>query len=102
MHTTKHGERRARKRCGISKKNVDKMRDLAYEYGLTREDVSRRLCRYMDAIRQNRKGTKVRLYKNFVWIFGKTALITVYPIPHEYQKAACTLLRRKCDVKTNS
>lgn len=97
VYTTNHAEQRIRKRCGLNKKSVDKTAQLAYEQGLTREDASRKLCRYMDAIAAGRKGTKIRLYHNFVWVFCGQALVTVYPIPHEFSKAAATLLRRKND-----
>lgn len=94
MYITTHAKRR-RGRTGLKKKTIDKIKDLAYENGVRRHDCHGRLRRYMDSVRYGRDETSVRLYNNFVWIFCDYALVTVYPIPAEYQQQAAKILRRK-------
>lgn len=94
MHLTTHARRR-RGRTGLKKKTLDEQTKKAYLEGLRRHEANGKLRRYMDAIRQGREETHVRIYGNMVWIFGGAVLITVYSLPHEYQKIAAKKLRRK-------
>lgn len=94
MHITDHARQRY-KRTGLPKRTIDNVVELAYTQGVTRHDCNGKLRRYVDSLRLGRKRTHVRLYNNFVWIFGDNALVTLYAIPSEYQVQAAKLLRRK-------
>lgn len=94
MHLTNHARRR-RGRTGLKKKTLDEQAGKAYTLGLRRYDVNGKLRRYMDSLRYGRNETKVRIYGNMVWIFKGNVLITVYPLPHEYQVIAAKKLRGK-------
>lgn len=101
MRLTRHATRRLRQRAGLNKKSLDYMTQRAYDLGLRRRETTGRLRRYMDALKYGRGNTTIRLYANFVWVFGDEALITVYPIPAEYQVGAARAIRRKRDEGAN-
>lgn len=96
MHITNHAKKRY-SRTGLPKRTIDNVVELAYTQGVRKRDCHGKLRRYVDSLTMDRDHTRVRLYNNFVWIFCGDVLVTVYPIPAEYQIQAAKILRRKND-----
>ena len=95
MHTSKHGKKRVRKRIGIKKKAVNKMRDAAFNKGLTHAQATGRLSRYFDKLfLEHETANNIRVYANYVWIFAGETLVTVFPIPGNLRRAALGAQRK--------
>jgi len=96
MRTTVHGKKRIRKRIGIKKKAVDRMRDAAFSKGVTHAQAKGRLSRYFDKLfLEHETCNNIRMYANYVWIFAGETLITVYPIPTNLKNSAIGAQRRE-------
>lgn len=96
MKTTIHGGKRVRKRIGIKKKAVDKMRDAAFSKGLTHAQAAGRLSRYFDKLfLEHVVSNNIRMYANYVWIFAGETLITVFPIPNNLMPAVLSIQKKE-------
>lgn len=96
MKTTVHGGKRVRKRIGIKKKAVDKMRDAAFAKGLTHAQAVGSLSKYYDKLfLEYETGNNIRMYANYVWIFAGDTLITVFPIPNNLRGSVLAALRKR-------
>lgn len=100
MRTTVHGKERIRKRIGINKKAVEKMKDKAFTLGLTHSETTGSLNKYYTFLYfQNESATNIRIYANYVWIFTNEVLITVFPVPNRHKNSSNKLLKRKVNVE---
>lgn len=80
---TKHSISRLEQRCGISKKNAPKIARRAFTTGITHAETKGNLHRFLDSIYlSQKKGTKMRIYGDAVWVFREDTLITVISIPN--------------------
>jgi hypothetical protein len=96
LHTTNHGERRIRKRLGIKKKTVNRIRDSAFTKGIKHKQATGRLRNYFTWLYLKYKSSNnIRIYANYVWIFHNEYLITVFPVPKEHRKAAIKILNKE-------
>ncbi len=87
MKLSKHAEHRIRKRIGIKKKIVEKIKDKAFNKGITHSQVKGRLRKYFDYLYLSHKtATNIRIYINYVRIFSNNTLITVFPLSSYYIK----------------
>jgi len=88
-YVTRHAEKRTRKRIGLPKRVTGKNADKALRDGVRHRDVNGSLRRYVDALYfRNTAGNNIRIYNDFVYIFHNQTLITVFPLPQRYRKAA--------------
>lgn len=101
MELTKHGEERIRKRIGINKKSINKMKKLAFDKGVAHKDVIGSLKKYYDYLFfKNKTATNVRIYSNYVWIFTNDKLVTVFPMPNKY-KNVINKINKRLNNETN-
>lgn len=93
---TAHAKRRARKRLGVPKTNVQSIAERAYCYGVRYEQTKSSLHRYFEGIaRQGHLSVNdIRVYHRSVYIFDCTTLITVFPLPRKYHGVADNLERK--------
>ena len=94
---TKHAELRIRKHTGLPKKTVDRNAKLAFENGVCHSECTGRLKKYVDWLFLSHCiGFNIRLYCNYVYIFGgEGELITVLPFPNIYKNAVNKISQRK-------
>ena len=79
---TKHSISRLEQRCGVSKKNAQKVAKRAYRTGITHAETHGNLHQFLDSIYlSQKKGTNMRIYGNAVYVFKGDVLITVIRIP---------------------
>lgn len=79
---TRHSITRLEQRCGVSKKNAQKVAKRAYRTGITHAETHGNLHRFLDSIYlSQKKGTNMRIYGNAVFVFRGDILITVINIP---------------------
>lgn len=90
MKITNHGEYRVRKRAGVPKKAVEKMAQRALKEGVSREEFSGSLRRYLDGSynHYNQEANNIRVWSEKVWIFADDILITVLDLPQRYKNSA--------------
>ena len=100
MKLTEHAKDRITERVGLPKKAVDKNAVEALEKGLSRHECKGRLGRYIKYITiKHRLGSNLRIWNGFVYVFTRSRLITVLPLPPEHRDTATKLLRKKRDMK---
>jgi len=87
---TRHGEKRLRKRVGVTRSASYRTAERAYMYGIDHDHARGRLRRYMEWLYQKHHGKadNIRIYNGFVFIFAGKYLLTTFPIPAEYRKTA--------------
>lgn len=82
MRVSNHARKRMKERCGTNKKSSDRVANLAFERGLTHQEVTGKLCRWVDGVYlKHHTGNQIRLYNGKVFIFHNDVLVTVKPIP---------------------
>ena len=91
---THHAAQRARERIGIPKKALDANMRNALRYGLTYKDVYGKVKQYLCTLYQKRyTACNIRIYRNMVYVFDKTILITVFPLPEKHREAVDKILK---------
>lgn len=82
---TKHAKKRIHQRLGIGKKASDRLAKEAFEKGLTRDDLTGLLRKYIDEIYLS-YGTanNLRVYNQKIFIFCDNRLVTVLPLNQNY------------------
>ncbi len=82
MFTTSHGTNSMWSRLGTSKKNADAQALEVINKGLPREETGGNLRRFIDKkyFSHDSRGS-LFVWRNFLWIFDRRALITCYSIP---------------------
>lgn len=99
MVITKHAKKRMKQRCGVNKKSMDRIAEIAYENGLKHGELTGNLKKYVDGLYLKHKaGNQIRLYGDKVYIFHDKRLITVFQIPNNLMKEV-TKLRKERDKK---
>lgn len=84
MGVTRHAKRRIRERCGVSRKEVSKVRRRAWEHGITHKDANGELKDWMSGLfRSHHNATDMRIYGDACYLFTKNGntLITVITVP---------------------
>ena len=95
MNKTKHSEKRVRGRMGINKKSINKLMGDAMKRGVAHGMAKGRLHKYFTYLYfKNKTASNIRMYANYVWIFGGTTLFTVFPVPKEHAKSVIKILAR--------
>lgn len=100
---TNHGAKRIRQRCGISKKSVDRLANIAFEKGLTYNDITGSLKRYVASLYNfNGSADNIRLYGDKIYIFcNGDVLVTVLNTPRKYRDTVNKLMNSKNGVVAN-
>lgn len=84
-----HAIQRVRKRCGIQKKAVPKLVREAMEQGRRHSDFSGKFCRYLDGVfLKEKSANNMRVHNGFLFLFRDQLLITAWPVPPQFRKAA--------------
>ena len=87
MIVTKHAKKRMKQRCGVNKKSVDRIAEIAYEKGLKHSELTGNLRKWVDGLYlKHRQGNQIRLYGDKTYIFHDGRLITVIQIPNNLVK----------------
>ena len=83
VRVSKHASRRLKERCGLNKKSVQRMADIAFTNGMKQEDATGQLNRWMASLYcANMDANNIRIYGNYVYIFCGITLVTVLHVPH--------------------
>jgi len=92
---TRHAAKRIRERQGIPKRASQKTADKALAEGLTYEDTSGSLRRFISALYLKRgTANNIRIYCDQVYIFHDETLITVFPLPQKYRRTVREIRRK--------
>lgn len=92
---TRHGAARTKERIGISKKIAQKNAQKALDFGVTHEETSGPLRRYLDYLYFNGGIDNARIYHRYIYLFAGTTLITIFYLPKKYQAVADKLQKRR-------
>lgn len=96
MEVTRHANKRIRKRVGLPKSAVQNNARKALLYGITRDETSGGLRRYLDYLwYQHGTANNIRIYCGSVYIFCEDVLVTVFPLPEKFRKRAQDLKNKK-------
>jgi hypothetical protein len=91
-----HGNTRVRDRCGIPKKSVERLAEKAYLYGISHNETTGSLNKYITAqYFKKQTANNIRVYNNNVFIFSGSTLITVLNLPRRFLKIANKIMKRK-------
>lgn len=83
VRVSKHASQRLKERCGLKKKSVHRMADIAFMKGMKEEDTSGQLNRFMVKLYcTNMDANNIRIYGNYIYIFCGETLVTVLHVPH--------------------
>lgn len=84
----------------MKKKAVKRVVRKAFEKGLTHEEATGKLSRYITSLYfKNTNADNIRIYGDKVFIFSGTTLITVLNLPNSYRSLVQRCLERR--VKEN-
>lgn len=97
VELTNHGRKRIRQRIGTKK--TEELAVEAQKYGIDVVEAKGRLKTYMNSLARlsiDRGDPKhVLVYKNNVFIFKGTILITIFPLPGNLRKLATSIAKKK-------
>lgn len=83
---TDHGEKRMRKRLGLSKNSLDKSFGDALLYGRKPHEFKGRFKKFLDGKAMVHHAQPIVYGQNIYWVSGKGELITVYQVPANLRK----------------
>lgn len=91
INITRHAKNRLKKRGGLRPSAQQKVADLANGQGLQSRHFSGAMRRYLDGYylkypREFVRGSRVRVFRNLVWVFRGRTLITVIQLPSRFTK----------------
>lgn len=96
VNVSAHGNKRMRNRCGVPKKSVGKLAMEAFELGIKHNETTGSLNRYITAqYFYNQSANNIRIYKNKVFIFAGSRLITVLNLPPRYQTSVMNCIKKR-------
>ena len=97
-YLTGHGKQRITERIGRRlPKTPEQQASLAWRFGLSQENLSGGLFRWVDRRRIKFPGKIQLIYKKYLFVFSKEAphkVITVYPVPNKFH-GDCNRLEKK-------
>ncbi len=93
VNVSGHGDKRARKRAGLSRKSIARTCELVVQYGLHLEAARGRVAAWMTELTAWAAGDlyrrRVILYAEKAWVFAPDyTLVTVLNLPHDIAEAA--------------
>ncbi len=91
IHITKHAHERLKQRLGLPKsarkRHLGRVLLMGKRYTLKRG----RIKTYCDKLRRTKEQVTPYFYGKYVYLFHKTTLITVFPMPHDLEDHVVTL-----------
>jgi hypothetical protein len=95
---TDHAKHRAKQRCGIKAKGVERLASIAFEKGLTHAETKGKLNNYITSLYfYNETANNIRLYGDKIYIFCNEVLVTVLDTPRKYRQLVQKLIDRRSD-----
>ncbi len=96
VNVSAHGNKRIRSRCGVPKKTVAKLAAEAFTRGITHGETTGSLNKYITALYfYNQSANNIRIYRNKIFIFAGSRLVTVLNIPPRYQKSVLNCIKKR-------
>lgn len=93
---TNHAKHRAKERCGIKSKGVERLANIAFEKGITHAETTGSLNGYITSLYYyNGQANNIRLYGDKIYIFCNEVLVTVLDTPHRYRNIVQKLMNRR-------
>jgi len=93
---TRLADKRMRERLGIPRKAFEKNASTALEKGVSHKECTGRLKKYVDHLfLSHNRGSDIRLYCGYVYIFTRNNLVTVMPLPNMYNNTVKKITNRK-------
>jgi hypothetical protein len=97
---TNHAKHRAKERCGIKAKGVERLASIAFEKGLTHAETKGPLNAYITSLYfYNETANNIRLYGDKVYIFSGRVLVTVLDTPRKYRQLVQKLINRRNEIE---
>jgi hypothetical protein len=98
---TDHAKHRAKERCGIKEKGVERLASIAFTKGLTHSETTGPLNAYITSLYfYNETANNIRLYGDKCYIFCNEVLVTVLDTPRKYRQIVKKLIDRRTDNAT--
>ena len=100
IEISNHAFDRMHERLGLNKKAIIRMVEKAYELGLTHNQTSGNLYKYISQQHNlyKHKGSCIKIYGENVFVFNKKIdkiiLITVFQLPNNLKQLALTLQKK--------
>jgi len=100
VRITNHGDKRIRKRLGLSKQSVDKNATKAFECGITHAEATGQLNKYISKLfllggTKGNYADNIRIYNHYVYIFSGSTLITVMKLPKNLESIEDSIKQKK-------
>lgn len=93
---TKHAKKRAKERCGINDKSINRMADKILEQGIKHCECTGHLKRWVDGLYlEEEHANNIRLYGDKAYLFHGSTLITIIQIPNNLISRVKTIQKRK-------
>ena len=100
MNMSNHATDRMSERCGLNKKSSERLSKLALENGISHNDTSGSLNRYLTKLFfYNKTANNIKIYGEYVYIFCDEILITVIPLDNKYKKIVRNMKNTKGEIK---
>ncbi|MEN6312793.1 MAG: hypothetical protein ABFD25_00940 [Clostridiaceae bacterium] len=97
IQLTAHAKNRIKQRCGI-RKGAERIAGIAFEKGLTIDDLSGNLKHYvMYLYTYNYQANNIRLYGDKIYVFCNDVLVTVLDTPRKYLSIVKKDMKRRND-----
>ena len=93
---TKHAEKRAKERCGINDKAIERMAEKVLKDGIKHKDCTGQIKKWVDKLYLEEKvANNIRLYGDKAYLFKRTTLITIIQIPNNLVNRVKTIQARR-------
>ena len=84
---TSHGKKRISERINATSKTTLKLKPydlsrIAYMNGKSKDDFEGKFKQYIES--KSKKGRKVKIYSNYVYIYSNKKLLTLFAVPDKY------------------
>lgn len=96
LKITQHAYNRAKERCGLKRKSLDRIIDKAYKNGLARHELKGNLHKWVTAQYYHDDNKKqMIIYGEYLFIFSSCVLITIYSIPVNLRKTVKAIMEKR-------
>ena len=97
---TSHTAARIEERVGAKGKSATETARRAFYRGITHKETRGKLHRYLSWVfLKEKKANNLRIWGNAVYLFASETLLTVLPLPHEFEAVCAKIRRRKEEAK---
>ena len=92
---THHAAQRARERIGIPRKALKANMKNALRHGLGFDKLRGPVRSYVASLyHRHYTANNIRIYKNYVYVFDRQILITVFPLPEKHRASVKEILEK--------